>query len=141
MIEQDFVECVIGLGPNLFYNSPMEACLLITNNNKPKHKKGKILFINAVDKVKQEKTMSFLEPNHIDSIFEAYKSFTDIEAFTVVKKCSDIIANKGNMSISLYVRTNELSSQKTELFEDVYKNWEDTSLDLKNAMNELFQTL
>lgn len=141
MIEEDLVECVIGLGPNLFYNSPMEACLLITNNNKPKHKKGKILFINAVDKVKQEKTMSFLEPQHIDSIFEAYKAFTDIEAFSVVKKSADIIANKGNMSISLYVRTNELSSQKIELFEDVYTNWEDTSIDLKNAMNELFQTL
>jgi type I restriction enzyme M protein len=33
MIEQDLVECVIGLGPNLFYNSPMEACLLITKTN------------------------------------------------------------------------------------------------------------
>ena len=32
MIEQDLVECVIGLGPNLFYNSPMEACLLITKD-------------------------------------------------------------------------------------------------------------
>ena len=32
MIEEDLVECVIGLGPNLFYNSPMEACLLITKD-------------------------------------------------------------------------------------------------------------
>ncbi len=30
MIESDVVECVIGLGPNLFYNSPMEACLLMS---------------------------------------------------------------------------------------------------------------
>ena len=28
-MEIDCVDCVIGLGPNLFYNSPMEACLLI----------------------------------------------------------------------------------------------------------------
>jgi len=48
MIESDVVECVIGLGPNLFYNSPMEACLLITNTNKPKKRCGKILIINAV---------------------------------------------------------------------------------------------
>ena len=46
MIEDDLVECVIGLGPNLFYNSPMEACLLITKTNKEENKKGKILFIN-----------------------------------------------------------------------------------------------
>ncbi len=48
MIEEDLVECVIGLGPNLFYNSPMEACLLITKTNKEKSKKGKVLIINAV---------------------------------------------------------------------------------------------
>ena len=46
MIENDFVECVIGLGPNLFYNSPMEACLLVTKTNKEKSKKGKVLIIN-----------------------------------------------------------------------------------------------
>ncbi|MCC7566181.1 MAG: SAM-dependent methyltransferase [Methanomicrobiaceae archaeon] len=26
LIEADLIECVLGLGPNLFYNSPMEAC-------------------------------------------------------------------------------------------------------------------
>ena len=34
MIENDLVECVISLGKNLFYNSTMESCLLITNNKK-----------------------------------------------------------------------------------------------------------
>ena len=48
MIENDLVECVIGLGPNLFYNSPMESCLLISITNKPEVRKDKILFINAV---------------------------------------------------------------------------------------------
>ena len=70
MIEQDLVECVIGLGPNLFYNSPMEACLLITKTNKEASKKGKVLFINAVKEVKQEKNMAFLEPQHIERIYQ-----------------------------------------------------------------------
>lgn len=26
LVEADLVDCVLGLGPNLFYNSPMEAC-------------------------------------------------------------------------------------------------------------------
>jgi type I restriction enzyme M protein len=72
MIEQDMVECVIGLGPNLFYNSPMEACLLITKTNKEKRKKGKILFINEV---KQQSSMGYLEQKHIDKIYAAYKAF------------------------------------------------------------------
>src|SRR6266550_1347376 len=45
LIEADLVECVIGLGPNLFYNSPMEACVLICRTRKPTDCKGKILFI------------------------------------------------------------------------------------------------
>ena len=41
MIESDIVECIIGLGPNLFYNSPMESCLLVTRNNKKEKYKKK----------------------------------------------------------------------------------------------------
>ncbi|MDP5201228.1 class I SAM-dependent DNA methyltransferase [Flavobacterium sp. DG2-3] len=141
MIEEDLVECVIGLGPNLFYNSPMEACLLITNNKKAKHKKGKILFINAVDQVKQEKTIGYLLQSHIETIFNAYNLFKDIDNLSVVKRNSEVLDNKGNMSINLYVRTNDLNSQATELFEDVYSNWEETSNNLKQSMNELFQIL
>jgi len=141
MIQEDLVECVIGLGPNLFYNSPMEACLLITNNKKAKHKKGKILFINAVDQVKQEKTIGYLLQSHIETIFNAYNLFKDIDNLSVVRRNSEVLDNKGNMSINLYVRTNDLNSQTIELFEDVYSNWEETSNNLKKSMNELFQIL
>ena len=47
MIEGDFVDAVIGLGKNLFYNSSMESCLLICRMNKPEDRKGKIIFIDA----------------------------------------------------------------------------------------------
>jgi type I restriction enzyme M protein len=65
MIESDVAECVIGLGPNLFYNSSMVSCLLVCRNNKPKNRKNKILFIDAVDEVRKEKTMSYLDTQHI----------------------------------------------------------------------------
>ncbi|WPK67952.1 putative type I restriction enzymeP M protein [Eubacterium callanderi] len=35
LVRSDMLECVIGLGPNLFYNSPMEACIIICRKNKP----------------------------------------------------------------------------------------------------------
>jgi type I restriction enzyme M protein len=41
MIEEDFVDAVIGLGKNLFYNSSMESCLLICRSKKPKERKGR----------------------------------------------------------------------------------------------------
>ncbi len=141
MIKEDLVECVIGLGPNLFYNSPMEACLLITKTNKEESKKGKILFINAVDEVKQEKTMGFLEDRHINKIFKAYQDFTNKENFSAVMTIEEVLANDGNMSISLYVRTQELSMETEVNFEGAYKNWEDSSKQLKKSMTELFEIL
>jgi type I restriction enzyme M protein len=141
MIEEDLVECVIGLGPNMFYNSPMEACLLITRNKKPANKKGKVLFINAVNEVKQEKTMGYLENGHISKIYDAYKGFDSIKDFSVLVDIKDILENNANMSISLYVRQNKLEDEITLPFTQVYSSWTEESDKLKNSMNDLFQIL
>ena len=141
MIEEDLVECVIGLGPNLFYNSPMEACLLITRTNKPKHKKGKILFINAVNEVRQEKTMSFLEQTHIDKIFDAYSNFDNKEDFAALVNKEEILQNGGNLSVSLYVRTDKYDASQNEDFSEVFEKWEKSSHELKKSMKQLFETL
>lgn len=141
MVEQDIVECVIGLGPNLFYNSPMEACLLVTSNNKRKERKGKILFINAVNEVRQEKTMSFLDETHIEKIFRAYKAFSDIENFALVAENNDVLKNNGNMAINLYVRTKSFTQTNNSDFGEHYYNWEKSGNELKAAMNNLFELL
>ncbi len=43
LVEADLVECVLGLGPNLFYNSPMEACVVVCRTKKPPKRRGKVL--------------------------------------------------------------------------------------------------
>ena len=141
MIEEDLVECVIGLGPNLFYNSPMEACLLITKTNKQKERKGKILFINAVNEVKQEKTMGYLEEKHIDKIFKTYKNFKSVKDFAVVKSIDEVMDNNGNMAINLYVRPDNSTSNTAMPFEEAYENWSNSGNDLKLKMEELFKII
>ena len=141
MIEQDLVECVIGLGPNLFYNSPMEACLLITKTNKEAYKRGKILFINAINEVKQEKSISFLEQKHIDKIFGAYSKFESEVNFAALVDKEDVFANKGNMAISLYVQPMKLDSAQILPFEEAFEAWEESGRNLKSSMSELFKIL
>lgn len=140
MIEADLVECVIGLGPNLFYNSPMEACLLITRTKKEANKKGKILFINAVKEVRQEKTIAFVEPNHIQKIFTAYQNFTDIENFARLVDVEKVLSKNGNMAINLYVRPKNGDEEQIS-FEETYAKWESSSEELKKSMTQLFQIL
>jgi type I restriction enzyme M protein len=141
MIESDVVECVIGLGPNLFYNSPMEACLLITKNNKEKKKKGKILFINAVHEVRQDKSVAFLDDVHIQSIFTAYKKFNDVKELARVVGIKEVMENNGKLAINLYVRKETKNNESMNDFSEVLEQWERSSEQLKNSMEVLFETL
>lgn len=139
MIEDDLVECVIALGKNLFYNSIMEACLLITNNNKPSSRKGKILFIDAREEVKREKTISYLLPNHIDKIFKSYMDFETKENFTYVATIKEVLKNESSLNIPLYVK-----NTNTDLIVNpnvAYSNWINSSVELKKSMNQLFEIL
>ena len=141
MIEADLVECVIGLGPNLFYNSPMEACLLITKTNREKSTKGKILFINAVNEVKQESNMGYLESRHIQKIFKAYQDFENKEDFAVLVDAQDVLAKNSNMAINLYIRPDSLSKDKKFYFKPTYQQWKQSSDNLKISMDILIEEL
>lgn len=104
LVELDLLECVLGLGPNLFYNSPMEACVLICRSKKPLERKGRVLLIDAVNEVARERAMSFLKPEHQARIEEAYKSFADEPGFAAVVTQDQIVASNGSLSIPLYVK-------------------------------------
>ena len=140
MIEQDLVECVIGLGPNLFYNSPMEACLLITNTNKEASRKEKILIVNAVKEVKQNKNIAFLEDRHIDKIYKTYLNFEDQKGFCKVLPIEKVLDNRGSLNIAQYVSNVDGSVEKVSIA-DAIATWEESSIQLKKGMNELFQIL
>ena len=81
LVEMDILDCVIGLGPNLFFNASMEACIIICKNNKPLSHKGKVLFIDAKEEVTRKNAESFLEGNHVLKILESYKNFCPIDFF------------------------------------------------------------
>src|SRR3989475_547929 len=104
LIESDLLECVLGLGPNLFYNSPMEACVVICRTRKPAACKGKILFIDAVHEVARERAQSFLKPENQQRIVGAYQGFADVSGFAKVAKIEEVLQRNGNLSIPRYVR-------------------------------------
>jgi type I restriction enzyme M protein len=107
LIETDIVECVIGLGPNLFYNSPMEACVVICRAAKSKARKGRILLINAVNEVTRERAQSFLTDDHIERIVRAYERFKDEPGFARAVTLEEVRKQGGSLNIALYVAANE----------------------------------
>ena len=138
MIESDCVDCVIGLGPNLFYNSPMEACLLICRTRKPEQRRGKILFINAVDEVKRDKTISMLEERHIDKIFKAYKEYKDIPGFAKVVSNEQILENGATLNISQYVSRLEVKDETPkQTLEELIEIWKKNREELYDGIKNL----
>jgi type I restriction enzyme M protein len=103
LVEADLLECVLGLGPNLFYNSPMEACVLICRASKPATRSGKVLFINAVDKVARASAQSFLKTEHQNEILDAYQAFAEKPGFAFVASTKAVLAKGGDLSIPKYV--------------------------------------
>ncbi len=109
LIEADLIECVLGLGPNLFYNSPMEACIVICRTAKPKGRKRRVLFINAVNEVSRERAQSFLTDEHIERVVAAYRDFKDDTGFARVATLEEIRQQGDNLNIPLYVAAVEPS--------------------------------
>jgi type I restriction enzyme M protein len=139
MVQADVVEVVLGLGPNLFYNSPMEACVVICRSKKPKDRKGKVLFIDAINEVSRERAQSFLAPAHIDRIVGAFKGFVDEDGFAAVATLEEIAAQKNNLSIPLYVKRAGAATGND--LKTILQAWRASSSELKTAATELFTLL
>jgi type I restriction enzyme M protein len=145
LVDADLVDCVLGLGANLFYNSPMEACVVICRKNKPAKRRGQVIFIYAVNEVTRERSMSYLKPEHQDRVADAYHAFKDVEGFARVASLAEIRANDGNLSIPLYVREKAVSNERGEYAADglkvVLQIWNESSDRLDAAINNLLGIL
>jgi type I restriction enzyme M protein len=103
LVKSDLVECVLGLGEGLFYNSPMPATVVILRSAKPAARRGKVLLINAAAEFAREQAQSFLRESHQQKILDAYRSFTDIDQFAAVATLDQIAEKHFSLAIPLYV--------------------------------------
>ena len=145
LIQSDLLECVLGLGPNLFYNSPMEACVMVCRTHKPPERWGKVLFINAVGEVTRERAQSFLRDDHIERIVAACRDFRGLTGFAHVATLDEIRAHGSSLSIPLYARPAGLTDNEaggpSDSLATAIAEWQASSEALRAAMNDLFATL
>ena len=77
---------------------------MICRTLKSPERKHKVLFINAVDEVTRKNAQSYLEDEHISHIAGAYLSGSDEEGYSRLVDDEEIVGNRYNLSIPLYVR-------------------------------------
>lgn len=80
IIESDWLEAIIALPDQLFYNTGIATYIWIVTNQKPKVRKGKVQLINATDMfVKMKKSLgnkrNALVPEYVRTIAQMYGDF------------------------------------------------------------------
>ncbi|MBL7797005.1 MAG: SAM-dependent DNA methyltransferase [Saprospiraceae bacterium] len=113
LIEQDMLEAVIGLGPNIFYGTTLAACVLVFRAQKAASKRNNVLFIDAADQVRVGRAQNFLEQQHVDTIYQWYRDFRDVPNHARVASTDDIREKDFNLNIPLYVEKETVNDLPT----------------------------
>lgn len=124
LVNSGMLEAVIGLGAGLFYNSPMEAVVIVLRNGRKEDQRSKTIFINAVDLVTRERAISYLGSSHQNEILSAYKNFKNVEGLSSVRSVKDILSNDYSLAIPLYVdKIDDLSYKDQPPLQDIFDSW------------------
>jgi type I restriction enzyme M protein len=113
-LEQDLIEAVIGLPPNLFYGAGIPACILIMrpnltgetlNPNKPEGRRGQVMFINADAEFHAGRAQNYVRPEHVEKIVSTFHRYENVGAYARVVPLTEIAseANDFNLNIRRYV--------------------------------------
>jgi len=111
-VEQDLIDAIIGLPPNLFYGAGIPACILVMrpnlsknapNPDKQEQSRGKILFINADAEFHSGRAQNFLRPEHIEKIVSTFYRYDDVTAYSRRVSLEEIRTNDFNLNIRRYV--------------------------------------
>ncbi|HCQ76164.1 MAG TPA: DNA methylase, partial [Leeuwenhoekiella sp.] len=127
LLEDDLLEAVIGLGPNIFYGTQLAACVLVFKQNKAPDTKKKVLFIDASEQVRVGRAQNYLEAEHVNQIFNWYQDYKEVENYVSIATWEDLVENDFNLNIPLYVE---------KIIEDNLPSMEDAFEDLKEAWKE-----
>lgn len=99
-IEENILDAVIGLPPNLFYGVSIPVAVLVFKKNR---KTKDLLFIDASREFEKEKTQNKLRPEHFEKIVKTYKEYKTIDKYSYRATLDDIKENEFNLNIPRYV--------------------------------------
>lgn len=142
LVKSDLIECVLGLGAGLFYNSPMEAVVITLRTKKPTERRGKMLFINAVKEYAREQAQSFLRDSHQRRILDVYESFRDEPGFATVASFDQVADKEYSLAIPLYVTTRKGADGEEEIdLEDIVARWRNAAARANHAVVDVVAAL
>ncbi|MGE3517516.1 MAG: N-6 DNA methylase [Vicinamibacterales bacterium] len=103
LLEQDLIEAVIGLAPNIFYGTGLAPAVVVLRRTKPAARKRRVLIADASSLFRKGRAQNFLDPEHAAQIVAWVRAFADVPNRTKVVTLNDIEAEDWTLNISRYV--------------------------------------
>ena len=100
LINDDNIDCIIGLPANLFYSTGIPVCIIVL---KKCRKTDDVLFINAAECYNKDKKQNTLSEDHINKIVETYRTRNEEVRFSRRVSLKEIAENDYNLNITRYV--------------------------------------
>jgi len=104
LIDNNYVETIISLAPNLFYGTSIAVNILVLSKHKADNKTQ---FIDASKLFKQQTNTNELTKTHIEEIIKTFDTKEDVEYFTKSIDNNKIADNDYNLSVSSYVEAKD----------------------------------
>jgi type I restriction enzyme M protein len=103
LLEQDLIEAVIGLAPNIFYGTGLAPAVVVLRRNKPARRKRRVLIADASSLFRKGRAQNFLDPEHAAQIVAWVRAFKDVPDRVKVVGLDDIKAQDWTLNISRFV--------------------------------------
>ena len=106
LVDNNFVETVISLPPNLFYGTSIAVNILVLSKHKTE---SKTQFIDASgeDFFKKETNNNILLPEHIERIIDIFGNKEEVQYVATTIDNNKIAENDYNLSVSSYVEAED----------------------------------
>ena len=103
MIDNNFVDTVIQLPPDLFFGTSIATCILVLKKNKSDNN---ILFVDASEECVRNTNKNKLSDNNIDNIVNLLKDRKSVENKSYLATYDEVKDNDYNISVNSYLKTN-----------------------------------
>ena len=103
MIDNNFVDTVIQLPPDLFFGTSIATCILVLKKNKSDNN---ILFVDASEECVRNTNKNKLSDNNINNIVNLLKDRKSIENKSYLATYDEVKDNDYNISVNTYLKTN-----------------------------------
>lgn len=100
LIDNNYIDAVIQLPPDLFFGTTIATCILVLKKNK---KDNNTLFIDASAEFVRSGNKNKLSEENREKILNAFKERKDIEHFAKLVSNKTIAENDYNIAVSTYV--------------------------------------